>query len=182
AKKLWDESHATIIPLQLINDPNPDEEKTLEKFMHDIAGSPDCHPDPSLYFNANSEQSLNAVLDAIGNAIACPLQLAEPPPAKTVVHVFLRDAGGTEEPLVDASRVAGCAAGRPPRCDGSVPSTFATLPGDLADQNNCTYYQGDFYLYYAPKQSIFVTPKVCDKIMNDGDTVIVRYARPQLTQ
>src|SRR5262249_10949807 len=161
AQGLWDDAHATIIPLQLVNmDPASDAEKDLMDFMHHIAGAPECHPDPNLYFNANSEESLSGLLTAIGNAIACPLQLAEPPPPKTVVHVFLRDAGGTEEPLIDASRVAGCAPGRPPRCDGTVTSTFATLPGDLSDQNGCVYYQGDFYLYYAPKQSIYVTPKV----------------------
>jgi hypothetical protein len=183
AQALWDDAHATIIPLQLINmDPNSPAEKDLMDFMHHIAGSPDCHPDPSLYFNANSEDSLSGLLTAIGNAIACPLQLAQPPPAKTVVHVFLKDPGGVEEALGDASRIPLCTSGRPPRCDGSVPGTTATLPGDLSDQNSCTYYQGDYYLYYAPKQSIFVTPKVCDKIMNDGDTVVVRYARPQLTQ
>jgi len=49
AQGLWDDAHATIIPLQLVNmDPSSQGEIDLMNFMHHIAGSPDCHPDPSL--------------------------------------------------------------------------------------------------------------------------------------
>jgi hypothetical protein len=178
AQGLFQDAHANIITLQLINyDPNAD--STLQTFMQTISGSPDHNPDPCYYFNADSQDSLNAVLQAIGNAIACPLKLDQALPPNTAVHVFLSNGGG-EEALGDASQIPLCSGA--PSCGQTVGSKFATLPGDLADETNCTYYQGDYFLYYAPKQSIYVTPNVCDRILNDHSTMIVRTARPVLTQ
>jgi hypothetical protein len=177
AKGLFDDAHANIITLQLKNGPDPG--NTLQTFMQTISGEPEHTPDPCNYFNADSEASLDAVLTAVGNAIACPLKLDQPLPANTAVHVFLSN-GGAEEVLGDASQIPMCSGA--PSCGQTVGSKFATLPGDLADELNCTYYQGDYFLYYAPKQSIFVTPAACDKILNDHNTVIIRTARPVLTQ
>jgi hypothetical protein len=178
ADGLFTDAHTNIITLQLKN--GPDTDGSLQAFMQDISGSWDHHPDPCNYFNADSQAKLDSLFTTIGNMIACPLKLDHPPPANTAVHVFLADGSGAEEVLGDASQIPLCSGA--PACGQTVGSKYATLPGDLADESNCTYYQGDYFLYYAPRQSIFVTPNVCDKLINNDYTVIVRSARPVLTQ
>src|SRR5262249_35616264 len=69
ANRLFTESHANIITLQLVNSADPGHK--LENFMKTISGSPHHHPDTCSYFNANSQASLDNVLTAVGNAIAC---------------------------------------------------------------------------------------------------------------
>jgi Flp pilus assembly protein TadG len=166
-KKLW-ANHFEVITLHIINTTDQQETKDLKKFMVSISGTGPTGNE-GRYFNADSDQSLTDAFTTIGNSIACPIgPLVPKPPEGSPMHVFVRDQSGLETVLLDSSKIP-----RP---------KVATNAGDLSDQKNFTFYQGNYFFYRPERNLVYVTPPVCDRIIEGKEPLIVRYGRGQLTE
>jgi hypothetical protein len=165
-KKLW-ANQFEVITLHIINTSDADTTKDLKKFMVSISGTGPTGNE-GRYFNADSDETLTAAFTTIGNSIACPIGPLVPKPRDmSTMHVFIRDEMGVETVLLDSSKVQ-----RP---------TVATNAGDLSDQQKFTFYQGNYFFYRPERNLVYVTPKLCDRVIDKHEPLIVRYGHSHLT-
>ncbi len=158
----------SIYTLQLVN--TTVNQADLIAFMKSISGDPpdgeSPAPDPDYYASADSEQKLDDEFQSIGHSLACAIgPLSPAPPDPTKLHVFVKDPGAGELVVLDAKKAD------PP----------AAKIRDLW-RTDLDFHNGDYFFYKADKQTIYVTPPVCDAMVTDGQKIVVRYDRVRLSQ
>ena len=166
AQNLWSDD-VVMLTLHIINvDPGQtDVVAHLMKFMQRLSGYPEKPSDPSLYFNADSDSGIDRVFKNLGDAIGCPLTPLDPPPGDPrKLHVFVKD-GGVEIPVGNAATAS------PP----------ATSPGDLTDHQGA-FYDGNWFFYREKNHSIYLSKPVCNLVIDQGESVVIRSASGRLTR
>jgi Flp pilus assembly protein TadG len=166
AQKLWADDVA-IFTLHIIN---VDKSQTdiiahLTKFMQRLSGYPEKPSDPDYYFNASSDAGIDAAFNDLGDAIGCPLTALDPPPANPrKLHVFVKD-GGVEIPVGNA------ALADPP----------AKKPGDITSRR-LPFHDGNWFFYRAEDHSIYLSKPVCNRVIDEGEPVVIRSSSGRLSR
>lgn len=165
ANRLWDLG-AEIFTIQITN--SGSSSGSFRQFMHSVSGTPEQRGNPAgHYWSADNPAELEALFEMFGNALACQLpQVDPPPPNPRLMHVYVRDAGGNETQLGDSSE---------------HPTSPADSPGDLWD-SSLPFKSGDWFYYHPEKRRLYVTPNVCERILDNHENVYVRFRSPTLNQ
>lgn len=162
AQHLWDDD-VTLITLHIINVTSG--VAHLQQFMQRISGYPEKRSDPSLYFNADSDTSLEAVFKNLGDSIGCPLTPLDPPPANPgKLRLFVKD-GAAEIPIGNAG----------------LATPAAQSPGDLTDHQG-PFYDGNWFFYRASNHTIYLSKPVCNRVIDQSQPVVIRSASGRLTR
>lgn len=164
AARLWDLG-TEIWSIQITN--SPDSGGSLHRFMVSVSGTPESRANPDYAKSAENSADLEALFAMFGSALACQLPPVSPEPANPrLMHVFVRDAAGNETQLGDAAE---------------HPTKPATMPGDLWS-DKFPFKDGDFFFYHPEKKRLYVTPNVCERILDNHENVYVRFRAPKLNE
>ena len=136
--------------------------------MISISGPPDhrgveTHGTQRYYYNVSDEEEMDKFFDEIGGALACAIGPLDPAPAQpSRMRVFTKGADGRERALVNVHLTAP-----------------AAIVGDLWD-DDLPYRTQDYFLYDPEDRMIYVTPPVCDRIQQQHEPVVIRFASTQI--
>ena len=126
----------------------------LAQFMTDVAGTPGSRHNPSYHFVATSAADLLDEFENIVANIVCSVGPLAPAPADlATLHVFL--ASGTDERVVPAIPAG---------------AELADFPGE------------ERYRYDAGSQTVRLTERACDAVIESGDDIVVRFDQPTLIE
>jgi hypothetical protein len=123
----------------------------LDQFMTDVAGSPSSRRDRNYHFVATTASALVTQFQNIVASIVCKAGPLTPSPSDLSSLRVFLSRSATNERAVPATN-------------------------DLARDRFIEAYQ-----YNAADQSIRLTERACDAVIDSGDEIVVRFDRPTLT-